>query len=135
MGRNTRNALAAAAAGRSVKEKHQRAARDNITVPRHLVVLPEKNIQSKHKSYFEFFENKDKRDKKLEFQVSRAIYFLSLLVVLPTAGHHRCESPSWLRVPAYRQSGTYQRLQGALEGAGCYDLDCLGTFCTTYTYS
>ncbi|KAJ4424488.1 hypothetical protein N0V82_000812 [Gnomoniopsis sp. IMI 355080] len=70
MGRNTRNALASAAAGRSVKEKHQRAARDNITVPRHLVVLPEKNIQSKHKSYFEFFENKDKRDKKLEFQVT-----------------------------------------------------------------
>lgn len=74
MGRNTRNALAAAAAGRSVKERHQRAARDNITVPRHLVVLPEKNIQSKHKSYFEFFENKDKRDKKLEFQVSMAVF-------------------------------------------------------------
>lgn len=88
MGRNTRNALAAAAAGRSVKEKHQRAARDNITVPRHLVVLPEKNIQSKHKSYFEFFENKDKRDKKLEFQVSMAAFILSLFVVSSIAGDH-----------------------------------------------
>lgn len=63
-------------------------ARDNITVPRHLVVLPEKNIQSKHKSYFEFFENKDKRDKKLEFQVFKAVSSLELVLVSPTAGHH-----------------------------------------------
>lgn len=96
MGRNTRNALTAAAAGRSVKEKHQRAARDNITVPRHLVVLPEKNIQSKHKSYFEFFENKDKRDKKLEFQVFMPAPSFNVFYISPTAGHHRSKSSSWL---------------------------------------
>lgn len=104
MGRNTRNALVAAAAGRSVKEKHQRAARDNITVPRHLVVLPEKNIQSKHKSYFEFFENKDKRDKKLEFQVFRTDFPLDVVFVSSTAGYHRSDPPSWFRILAHRQS-------------------------------
>lgn len=70
MGRNKHNALATAAAGRSVKERHQRSARDNIIVPRNLAALPEKNIKSKHQSYFQFFENKDRKDKKLEFQVT-----------------------------------------------------------------
>lgn len=69
MGRNKHNTSATAAAGRSVKERHQRLARDNIAVPRHLAVLPEKTIKTKHQSYFQFFENKDKRDKKLEFSV------------------------------------------------------------------
>lgn len=70
MGRNKSNtALVTAAAGRSAKERHQKAARENVTVPRNLVVLPEKNIKSKHQSYFQFFENKDRKEKKLEFQV------------------------------------------------------------------
>lgn len=70
MGRNkTTTALAAAAAGRSVKERHQRVARDNIAVPRNLLAVSEKNIQSKHQSYFQFFANKDRKDKKLEIQV------------------------------------------------------------------
>lgn len=73
MGRNKHNALATAAAGRSVKERHQRSARDNIIVPRNLAALPEKNIKSKHQSYFQFFENKDRKDKKLEFQVSKHV--------------------------------------------------------------
>lgn len=71
MGRNRNNgALATALAGRSAKERHQRAARETITVPHNLVVLPEKNIKSKHQSYFQFFENKDRKEKKLEFEVS-----------------------------------------------------------------
>lgn len=69
MGRNKHNALASSAEGRSVKERHQRSARDNIAIPRNLAVLPEKNIKSKHQSYFQFFENKDRKDKKLEFEV------------------------------------------------------------------
>ncbi|KAF3766128.1 hypothetical protein M406DRAFT_351342 [Cryphonectria parasitica EP155] len=69
MGRNKANsALVVAANGRSVKEKHHRAARDNVAVPRNLVAIPEKNIKSKHQSYFQFFENKDRKEKKLEFQ-------------------------------------------------------------------
>lgn len=78
MGRNKHNALATVAVGRSVKERHQRSVRDKITVPRNLAVLPEKNIKSKHQSYFQFFENKDRKDKKLEFQV------LSYFTTLPT---------------------------------------------------
>ncbi|PSR80289.1 hypothetical protein BD289DRAFT_70847 [Coniella lustricola] len=71
MGRNKgHNALAVAAASRSVKERHHRAARDNVALPRNLVAIPEKNIKSKHQSYFQFFENKDRKDKKLEFQVT-----------------------------------------------------------------
>lgn len=70
MGRNKNNALATAAAGRSAKERHQRVARETIAVPHNLVVLPEKNIKSKHQSYFQFFENKDRKEKKLEFEVS-----------------------------------------------------------------
>lgn len=71
MGRNKNNhALATAAASRSAKERHLRSARETITVPHNLVVLPEKNIKSKHQSYFQFFENKDRKDKKLEFEVS-----------------------------------------------------------------
>lgn len=74
MGRNKHNnALATAAAGRSGKDRHQRSARDNIAVPRNLVALPEKTIKSKHQSYFQFFENKDRKEKKLEFQVSISV--------------------------------------------------------------
>lgn len=77
MGRNKHNALAAVAVGRSVKERHQRSARDSFTVPRNLAVLPEKNIKSKHQSYFQFFENKDRKDKKLEFQVPTCFHVAS----------------------------------------------------------
>lgn len=73
MGRDKRNALAVATASRSAKERHQRSARDKATwaapVTRELVALPEKNIKSKHQSYFQVFENHDKKAKKLEFKV------------------------------------------------------------------
>lgn len=82
MGRNKHGGLAAAAR-RSVKDRHQRAARENITVPRNLVVLPEKNIQSKHKSYFQLFENKDGREKKLEYKVFMPLVPHYVVSVLP----------------------------------------------------
>lgn len=85
MGRNKHNALATVAVGRSVKERHQRSVRDKITVPRNLAVLPEKNIKSKHQSYFQFFENKDRKDKKLEFQV----------LLFHHVAHPRLECPSY----------------------------------------
>ncbi|CAN8103553.1 unnamed protein product [Discula destructiva] len=69
MGRNKNTALPAAA-GRSGKDRHQRAARDNATVPPHLTVLPQKNTQSKHKSYFQIFENQDGKEKKLEYEIT-----------------------------------------------------------------
>ncbi|ROW03762.1 hypothetical protein VMCG_05490 [Cytospora schulzeri] len=74
MGRDKKTALAVATAGRSAKERHQRSARDKnawtAPVTRELVALPEKNIKSKHQSYFQVFENHDKKDKKLEFQTT-----------------------------------------------------------------
>ncbi|KUI67238.1 hypothetical protein VM1G_03422 [Cytospora mali] len=74
MAREKKTALAVATAGRSAKERHQRSARDKnawaAPVTRELVALPEKNIKSKHQSYFQVFENHDKKDKRLEFQTT-----------------------------------------------------------------
>ncbi|KAL2282112.1 hypothetical protein FJTKL_11157 [Diaporthe vaccinii] len=74
MGREKKTTLAAATAGKTAKERHQRTGRDNSAwtapVRTDLIALPEKNITSKHKSYFQVFENHDKKEKKLEFEVS-----------------------------------------------------------------
>ncbi|KAH8770187.1 hypothetical protein F5883DRAFT_398280, partial [Diaporthe sp. PMI_573] len=74
MGREKKTTLAAATAGKTAKERHQRTGRDNSAwtapVRTDLVALPEKNITSKHKSYFQVFENHDKKEKKLEFQIT-----------------------------------------------------------------
>ncbi|POS72049.1 hypothetical protein DHEL01_v209557 [Diaporthe helianthi] len=74
MGREKKTTLAAATAGKTAKERHQRTGRDNSAwtapVRTDLVALPEKNISSKHKSYFQVFENHDKKDKKLEFKIT-----------------------------------------------------------------
>lgn len=73
MGREKKTTLAAATAGKTAKERHQRTGRDNSAwtapVRTDLIALPEKNITSKHKSYFQVFENHDKKEKKLEFEV------------------------------------------------------------------
>lgn len=73
MGREKKTTLAAATASKTAKERHQRTGRDNNTwtaaVRTDLVALPEKNITSKHKSYFQVFENHDKKEKKLELKV------------------------------------------------------------------
>ncbi|KAG8160309.1 hypothetical protein KVR01_009845 [Diaporthe batatas] len=74
MGREKKTTLAAATAGKTAKERHQRTGRDNSAwtapVRADLVALPEKNISSKHKSYFQVFENHDKKEKKLEFKIT-----------------------------------------------------------------
>lgn len=129
MGRNKHNALAAAA-GRSVKDRHQRAARDNIAVARNLVAMPEKNIQSKHKSFFQFFENKDGKEKKLEYKVFTALSFPNMGFVLCAAGYNRSHPSSWIRILAQRKPRSHQCLQRALARARCHDLCCLGTLCS-----
>lgn len=77
MGREKKTTLAAATAGKTAKERHQRTGRDNSAwaapVRTDLIALPEKNITSKHKSYFQVFENHDKKEKKLEFEVHGTI--------------------------------------------------------------
>lgn len=128
MGRNKgNNALAVAAASRSVKERHHRAARDHVAVPRNLIAIPEKNIRSKHQSYFQFFENKDRKDKKLEFQVPTMSYaFLDLRsALLLAAGHHRHNPSPGLRVRSHWQPGAYQGVQRDLTGTRRHDLHCL----------
>jgi hypothetical protein len=73
MGRDKKTTLAAATAGKSAKERHQKTGRDNSAwaapIRTDLVALPQKNITSKHQSYFQVFENHDKKEKRLEFKV------------------------------------------------------------------
>ncbi|KAK3304254.1 uncharacterized protein B0T15DRAFT_234100 [Chaetomium strumarium] len=72
MGRDRRTAPGVGA-GDHAKERHKRDRRGNLIdwsapLPPGLVARPEKpKISSKHKSWFEFIENKDKK-KKLEFE-------------------------------------------------------------------
>jgi hypothetical protein len=74
MGREKRSALGMGA-GAHAKERHKRDRRGNIIdwnapLPAGLVARPERpRVSSKHKSWFEFVENKDKK-KKLEIEVS-----------------------------------------------------------------
>lgn len=132
MGRNKKNnGLAAVAVGRSVKEKHQRAARDTLAVPRGLVVLPEKNIKSKHQSYFQFFENKDRKDKKLEFQVHlqyslRSPAAMPRIFDSPSLGYYRPKSTPWVRLCAQWEPGAYSSMQRTVSRAGCDDLHRIG---------
>lgn len=127
MARDKKHALAVATAGRSAKERHQRAGRDKnawtAPVTRELVALPEKNIKSKHQSYFQIFENHDKKAKKLEFQVSSiAVTPSTWTIRLLPADYNRQASSPWIRVRTHRQSGTYQSMQGAFKRARGNDL-------------
>ncbi|KAG5661070.1 hypothetical protein KAF25_002713 [Fusarium avenaceum] len=71
MGREKRNLPAAVAGG--PKERHRRAQRSQYDhtapVPTGFVAKPALPKTTKHHSYFEFVENKDKK-KKLEFQIT-----------------------------------------------------------------
>ncbi|KAJ4134748.1 hypothetical protein NW768_004349 [Fusarium equiseti] len=71
MGREKRNLPAAVAGG--PKERHKRAQRSQFDhaapVPPGFVAKPALPKTTKHHSYFEFVENKDKK-KKLEFQIT-----------------------------------------------------------------
>ncbi|KAJ4261589.1 hypothetical protein NW762_007020 [Fusarium torreyae] len=71
MGREKRNLPAAVAGG--PKERHRRAQRSQYDptapVPAGFVAKPALPKTTKHHSYFEFVENKDKK-KKLEFQIT-----------------------------------------------------------------
>ncbi|KAM0242334.1 hypothetical protein ACHAPO_000748 [Fusarium lateritium] len=71
MGREKRNLPAAVAGG--PKERHRRAQRSQFDhtapVPAGFVAKPALPKTTKHHSYFEFVENKDKK-KKLEFQIT-----------------------------------------------------------------
>ncbi|KAF9771932.1 hypothetical protein IL306_010401 [Fusarium sp. DS 682] len=71
MGREKRNLPAAVAGG--PKERHKRAQRSQYDhtapVPAGFVAKPALPKTTKHHSYFEFVENKDKK-KKLEFQIT-----------------------------------------------------------------
>ncbi|RGP64114.1 hypothetical protein FLONG3_9660 [Fusarium longipes] len=71
MGREKRNLPAAVAGG--PKERHRRAQRSQFDhaapVPTGFVAKPALPKTTKHHSYFEFVENKDKK-KKLEFQIT-----------------------------------------------------------------
>ncbi|GAB1313289.1 hypothetical protein MFIFM68171_03499 [Madurella fahalii] len=72
MGREKKNAPGAAAGGHA-KERHKRDRKGNLIdwtapLPAGLVARPDRpRVSSKHKSWFEFIENKDKK-KKLEFE-------------------------------------------------------------------
>jgi hypothetical protein len=73
MGREKRNAPGVGT-GDHAKERHKRDRRGNVIdwtapLPPGLVARPDKpQVSSKHKSWFEFIENKEKK-KKLEFEV------------------------------------------------------------------
>jgi hypothetical protein len=71
MGREKRTLPSAVAGG--PKEKHRRALRSqydpHAPVPAGLVAKPTAP-KTKYQSYFEFVENKEKKKKKLEFQVT-----------------------------------------------------------------
>jgi len=74
MGRE-KKAAPGAASGNHAKDRHKRDRKGNIIdwtapLPAGLVARPDKpKPSSKHKSYFEFIENKNKK-KKLEFEVT-----------------------------------------------------------------
>ncbi len=74
MGREKRTAPGVGT-GEHAKERHKRDRRGNVIdwtapLPPGLVARPERpRISSGHKSWFEFIQNKDKKKKKLEFEV------------------------------------------------------------------
>jgi hypothetical protein len=73
MGRE-RKPAPGAGAGHHAKDRHKRDRKGNLVdwtapLPPGLVARPERpQVSSKHKSWFEFVENKEKK-KKLEFEV------------------------------------------------------------------
>jgi hypothetical protein len=85
MGREKRNLPAAVAGG--PKERHRRAQRSQYDhtapVPAGFVAKPALPKTTKHHSYFEFVENKDKK-KKLEFQVKCDFLRAKVITALTT---------------------------------------------------
>lgn len=118
------------ASGSHAKERHKRDRRGgryldpSAPVPPDLVVRRERpQISSKHKSWFEFIENKDKK-KKLEIEVlsrvSLSRWTLSRTDLNPV--HHQRGAAAGLRVRAHRKSGSDQGVQRALSRERRHDL-------------
>lgn len=65
--------------------------------PSHLVAkLDMPKVKSKYQSYFEFAENTEKKEKKLEFQVGYRRLPATVLTLF--TDHHRSQTPAWVRI-------------------------------------
>lgn len=126
MGREKRNLPAAVAGG--PKERHRRAMKSqydpNAPVPPGFVAKPALP-KSKHHSYFEFVENKEKK-KKLEFQVHSNGCSPGFQIHSPISDYYPENPAPRLRVRSHRRSATDDRMQRAVERERCHDFYCFG---------
>jgi len=117
--------------GVHAKERFRKNARDldwTVPAPPGLQARPEvPNVRSKHQSYYEIVENKDKK-KKLEYQVgSRTPQALisrieAHSVLSPAAGNSRQGTAARLRVRSYWEPRVDHGLQRAVAGTRCLDI-------------
>ncbi len=126
------------AVGNHAKERHRKTGRDlewNPQIQSVLRARPEMP-KSKHQTYLEFVENKDKK-KKLEFKVGKRTH----LSRAPRYGYHsftsslgldhnRCQATAWFRIHSRWQPRFDQGLQRTLPRARLHDLHCLGMLCS-----
>jgi hypothetical protein len=115
------------------KERHKRSTRPQYGPDARVVEtlvgrLSPPKTSSKHHSYFEFVENKDKKKKKLEYKVSsdhRSGLGRSSLFSL---GHQQQGAAAWFHVRTRRQPQVNGCLQRAVSREGCHDLHRIGMY-------
>ena len=133
MGKEKKKGQGASRPGTHAKEKFRKTARavdwSKVAIPTGLQARPEMpSIRSKHQSYYEIVENKDKK-KKLEFKVKTPFGAPSPEARLTSsllAGNPQQRTTTWLRVRPCRPSRVNFGMQGTVTRTGCSDIHCYG---------
>jgi hypothetical protein len=123
-------------AGNHAKVRHMRDRRGHLHVfdgrlPTGLVAKPIlAQPKSKHRSYFEFVENTEKK-KKLEFTVVNPQSRIASCRTPshPFIGHQEDRAAARLRVRSYREPCTDCGMQGTVERTRSHGLHCFGLLC------
>lgn len=128
--------LAKYTSGSHAKIRHMRDRRGHLHVfdgrlPAGLVAKPVlAQPKSKHRSYFEFVENTEKK-KKLEFTVVEPRSWIASRWPLSHtfSGHQGRRAAAGLRIRSYREPCADCGMQGTVSRTRSHDIHCFGLLC------
>lgn len=91
--------------------------------PTHLVAkLDQPKVKSKHQSYFEFADNPERKQKKLEFEVGFVAISVLTATHFPSGNQQESRLLPWICIRSCRRSALDQRMQRIVPRPRCHDI-------------
>lgn len=107
---------------RKQEKKNYTAEMWAAPAPTHLIAkLDQPKLKSKHQSYFEFADNPERKQKKLEFEVGPVDASVLTATHFPSDYQQASRKVPRICIRSCRRSPFNQAMQGVVARSGCYD--------------